>query len=101
LPASISEVPSLAKYVEALGSLGYTTVDHVQGAGLAAGDRLAAFLDISPAELARILAALPVPPRGPAAARPERTFRLGARLDRVPRLRASPPQSTRYATRVR
>ncbi len=90
MPTPISQVPSLEKYRDALQSLGYTTVDHVLGAGLAAGDRLAAFLDISPAELAKVLSALPIPPRGPAAARPARTFRLGARLDRVSRLRAAP-----------
>jgi C1A family cysteine protease len=88
MPTPIDQVPSLGKYREALQSLGYATVDHVQGAGLAAGAPLAAFLGVSPAELAGILAGLPVPPRR--AARPERVFRLGARLDRVPRLRAAP-----------
>jgi C1A family cysteine protease len=86
----IDDVPALGIHREALRSLGYTTADHVLGAGLAARDSLAAFLGVSPAGLGSLLASIPTPAGGAAATRPVREFRLGARLDRVPRLRSAP-----------
>jgi C1A family cysteine protease len=90
VPTPISQVPSLKKYQPALQSLGYTTTDHVLGAGRAAGGKLAKFLGVSAADLTKLLAGLPTPARGPAVPRPRRTFRLGARLEGVPRLRSVP-----------
>ena len=93
----ISQVPSLKKHEAALRSLGYTTADHVLGAGRAAGPKLAKFLGVSPADLTKLLAGLPAPARR-AAPRPVRRFRLGAWIENVPRLRSVP---YRFATDAR
>jgi C1A family cysteine protease len=95
VPTPISQVPSLGKYLSALRSLGYTSTEHVLGAGRAAGGRLAKFLGLSPADLTKLLAGLPAPARGGAAPRPIRRFRLGARIENVPRLWAVPYRSVR------